>query len=100
MIAVDANILARYYVDDPADAEAAGQRRCAERAMRETDHVFVPQTVVLELTWVLRSFYDFSADALHLASADACEAFLTFDDRRFAKRAQKLGCTPQVKTPA
>ena len=61
MIAVDTNILARYYVDDPADVEAAGQRRRAERVMRDTEHVFVPLTVVLELTWVLRSFYAFGA---------------------------------------
>jgi predicted nucleic acid-binding protein len=39
------------------------------------------------------------ADALHLACAHGCAAFLTFDDRRFAKRAQKLGCTPEVLTP-
>jgi predicted nucleic-acid-binding protein len=138
VIAVDTNILARYYVDDPGDAEAAGQRRRAERVMRDSEHVFVPMTVVLELTWVLRSFYEFSAtdcarviehlvglpnvtveawpkvleatrllragldfaDALHLACSGGCEAFLTFDDRRFAKRAQKLGCTPAVQTPA
>ena len=137
MISVDTNILARYYVDDPGDAEAAGQRRRAERVMRDSVHVFVPQTVVLELSRVLRSFYAFSAvdcaraiehlvglpnvtveawprvleatrllragldfaDALHLASAQTCEAFLTFDDRRFAKRAQKLGCVPRVQTP-
>lgn len=137
MIAVDTNILARYYVDDPGDAEAAGQRRRAERVIRDSEHVFVPQTVVLELSWVLRSFYAFSAvdcaraiehlvglpnvtveawprvleatrllragldfaDALHLASADACEAFLTFDDRRFARRAHRLGCVPRVQTP-
>jgi predicted nucleic-acid-binding protein len=137
VIAVDTNVLARYYVDDPADPEAAGQRRRAERVMRDNAHVFVPQTVVLELVWVLRSFYAFSAgdcarviehlvglpnttveawprvleatrllragldftDALHLASAEACDAFLTFDDRRFAKRARKLGCVPPVQSP-
>ncbi len=137
MIAVDTNILARYYVDDPADDQAAGQRRRAERVMRDSEHVFVPLTVVLELSWVLRSFYAFAAadcaraiehlvglpnvtveswprvleasrllragldfaDALHLASSHACEELYTFDDRRFAKRAQKLGCVPSVRTP-
>jgi predicted nucleic-acid-binding protein len=61
MIAVDTYIPARYYVDDRADAEAASQRRRAERVMRDSAHVFVPLTVVLELTWILRSFYAFSA---------------------------------------
>jgi predicted nucleic-acid-binding protein len=137
VIAVDTNILARYYVDDPGDPQAAGQRRRAERVMRDSEHVFVPQTVVLELVWVLRSLYAFSADdcarviehlvglpnatveswsrvleatrllragldfadALHLASAESCETFLTFDDRHFARRARRLGCVPRVQAP-
>ena len=39
------------------------------------------------------------ADALHLASSDACDALLAFDDRQFAKRAQKLGYVPLVQRP-
>ena len=33
-------------------------------------------------------------DALHLASAENCDAMLTFDDRRFARRANRLGLYP------
>lgn len=65
MIAVDTNILARYYVDDPTDPEAVGQRPLAERLMRESTNIHVPVTVVLELAWVLRAFYNF-------APADCC----------------------------
>jgi predicted nucleic-acid-binding protein len=36
------------------------------------------------------------ADALHHASYKACESVATFDDRRFARRARKLGMTPAV----
>jgi predicted nucleic-acid-binding protein len=36
------------------------------------------------------------ADALHHASYKACESVATFDDRRFARRAKKLGMTPAV----
>lgn len=36
------------------------------------------------------------ADALHHASYRACDAVATFDDRRFARRARKLGMTPAV----
>jgi predicted nucleic-acid-binding protein len=36
------------------------------------------------------------ADALHHASYRGCEAVATFDDRKFARRAKKLGMTPPV----
>lgn len=57
MIAVDTNILARFYCDDPHDAEAVRQRPRARRVILESPAVFVPLTVVLELEWVLRGFY-------------------------------------------
>jgi len=62
MIAVDTNILARYYVDDPGDPEAARQRPLAERLIRESPSVHVPVTVVLEFAWVLRAFYAFATE--------------------------------------
>ena len=137
MIAVDTNILARYYVDDATDPEAKPQRRVAEKLMRESEAVFVSVTVVLELHWVLQAFYEFAsedcarviehlvglpnvtvedwvavlgavrlqragldfADALHLARAGQCEAFYTFDDRKFARRAQRLKLQPAVAVP-
>lgn len=53
MIAVDTNVLARFYCDDP---EAARQRPRARRLMVESRAIFVPLTVVLELEWVMRGF--------------------------------------------
>ncbi len=38
-------------------------------------------------------------DALHLAASGACSAFLTFDDRKFAQRAQRLKLTPTCEIP-
>ena len=38
-------------------------------------------------------------DALHLAASGACSAFLTFDDRKFARRAQHLNLTPTCEIP-
>lgn len=38
------------------------------------------------------------ADALHHACYKACESIATFDDRKFARRARKLGMAPAVKT--
>ena len=138
MNALDTNILARFYVDDPADSESARQRRIAHRLLTESPHVFVPLTVILELEWVLRAFYGFEAedfvrvvnhllglpnvsveewpriadalawhtegldfaDALHLLASSRCTEFLSFDDRRFARRAKRLGVKPVVVVPA
>jgi predicted nucleic-acid-binding protein len=54
MIALDTNILARFFVDDADDPEAARQRPAAMAALEE--RAFVPVTVLLELEWVLRGF--------------------------------------------
>ncbi|MDZ4251068.1 MAG: type II toxin-antitoxin system VapC family toxin [Sulfuritalea sp.] len=58
MIAVDTNILARFYCDDPDDVEAKRQRPRARRVMLESAAVFVPLTVILEFEWVMRGFYE------------------------------------------
>lgn len=58
MIAVDTNILARFYCDDPEDTEARRQRPLARRVMVESPSLFVPLTVVLEFEWVMRGFYE------------------------------------------
>ena len=134
MIAVDTNILARFYCDDPEDIDAKRQRPVARRVMVESASLFVPLTVVLEFEWVMRGFYQASteefclaiehllglshvtverweavadalnfhrrgldfADALHWASSSACAGMVTFDDRGFARRAKRLGLTPEV----
>jgi predicted nucleic-acid-binding protein len=137
MIALDTNILARFYVDDPGDPEAAKQRPVAFDVITQGPSLFVPLTVILELEWVLRAFYRFEAarviqvvehllglanvnvedpgrviaaldllgrgmdfaDALHLAGSGHCEALYTFDDRGFARRAQRLGTDTKVIVP-
>lgn len=63
MIAVDTNVLARFYCDDPSDAEAARQRPVARRLILQTPAVFVPMSVVLELEWVMRGFYELPPEA-------------------------------------
>ena len=137
MISVDTNVLARFYCDDPGDPEAARQRPLARRTIIESPAVFVPLTVVLELEWVMRGFYELEsepfcqmlehllgmphvtverwtvvkdaialhrrgldfADALHWACSAGCERFVTFDDRRLARRASRLGLYPEVVLP-
>ena len=63
MRAVDTNVLVRAFVQDDV---AQGRRATA---FLETHSIFIPITVVLELEWVLRSRYGFSAKAI----ADALE---------------------------
>ncbi len=62
MIALDTNVLARFYVADPFDPEAAKQRTIAKHLLSSSTELFVPLTVVLELEWVLRAFYVFDTD--------------------------------------
>ena len=40
------------------------------------------------------------ADALHHASYRACSAIASFDERKFARRARRLGLAPAVIVPA
>ena len=57
MKSLDTNILARFFVNDPEDVEAARERPAAASALSE--RAFVPVTVLLEFEWVLRGFYAF-----------------------------------------
>ena len=55
MKALDTNVLARFFVDDTDDAQAAKQRPAAVAAL--SDRAFVSVTVLLEFEWVMRGFY-------------------------------------------
>jgi predicted nucleic-acid-binding protein len=39
------------------------------------------------------------ADALHHSSCRACESVASFDDRKFGRRARRLGLTPRIAIP-
>jgi predicted nucleic-acid-binding protein len=135
MLALDTNVLARYYVREAGTAQTRTQQEAARRIVERGAKLFIAKTVLLELEWVLRVVYgqaradvcrvfehllslphveiedrasveralgnlrrglDF-ADALHHASSRACDAFLTFDARRFAGKARRLALTPPVR---
>ncbi len=55
MRALDTNVLARFFIDDPDDRQAAIQRPAAIAALSE--RAFVSVTVLLEFEWVMRGFY-------------------------------------------
>ena len=137
MIAVDTNILARFYCDDPDDPESRRQRPRARRIILESPALFVPLTVILELEWVMRGYYDVErasfceaiehllgmphvtverweavkdavdlhrqgfdfADALHWVCSAGCSQFVSFDDRRLARRARRLDRRPEIVVP-
>ncbi len=56
MRALDTKVLARFFVDDADDPQAAKQRPAAVAALAQRS--FVSVTVMLELEWVLRGFYE------------------------------------------
>jgi predicted nucleic-acid-binding protein len=78
--ALDTNVLARFFVDDPDDAEAARQRPAAVAALAQRS--FVPVTVLLEFEWVLRGFYELPAkDITRVLRALASIEHVTLEDR-------------------
>lgn len=80
MKALDTNVLARFFVDDPDDAEAAKQRPAAIAALAERS--FVSVTVLLELEWVLRGFYELPPkDVARVLRALTSIEHITLEDR-------------------
>ena len=137
MIGLDTNILARYYIEDEADAETMRQHVASRRLIESGQSLMVCKTVILEFEWVMRGYYGFSqaevisvlrhllglahvviedrstidsalshceagidlADAIHHASYRACDSIASFDDKKFARQAKKLGLAPLVVVP-
>lgn len=70
MKAVDTNVLARFFVDDPDDAESARQRPAAVAALG--GRVYVPVSVILEFEWVMRGFYELPRTEIQKVFAALC----------------------------
>ena len=80
MKALDTNVLARFFVDDADDAQAAVLRPAAVAALSERS--FVSVTVLLELEWVMRGFYKPpTADISSVLRALAGIEHVTLEDR-------------------
>jgi predicted nucleic-acid-binding protein len=78
--ALDTNVLARFFVDDADDAQAAKQRPAAVAALSE--RAFVSVTVLQELEWVLRRFYELpTKDISRVLRALAGIAHVSLEDR-------------------
>jgi predicted nucleic-acid-binding protein len=128
MTGLDTNILARYYIEDEADDESVKQRELARRIIEagkplmvwvmrgyyefERQQIVQVMQHLMSLThldiedrdaveYALASYLaglDF-ADALHHACYRTCKSMLTFDDRKFARRAKRLALVPNVSVP-
>ena len=80
MRALDTNVLARFFVDDADDEEAAQQRPAAVAALAQRS--FVSVTVLLELEWVMRGFYELpTKDISRVMRALASVQHIALEDR-------------------
>jgi predicted nucleic-acid-binding protein len=80
MMALDTNVLARFFIDDVDDAQAARQRPAAVEALAQRS--FVSATVLLEFEWVMRGFYELPArDISRVLRALASIEHVTLEDR-------------------
>jgi predicted nucleic-acid-binding protein len=78
--ALDTNVLARFFIDDTDDAQAAKQRPAAVAALSE--RAFVSVTVLLELEWVMRGFYALARrDCVRVLRALTGIEHITVEDR-------------------
>ena len=80
MKALDTNVLARFFIDDDDDPQAARQRPLAVQALAE--RCFVSVRVLLDLEWVMRGFYELPRpDISRVFRALAGIEHLTLEDR-------------------
>lgn len=63
------------------------------------DHLLgLPHVEVEQALALYREGFDF-ADALHHAAYSHCDRMASFDDRKFARRAKRLGLAPSIFVP-
>lgn len=80
MKALDTNVLARFFIDDPDDSQAARQRPGAIAALSE--RAFVSVTVLLEFEWLMRGFYGMTRkDIARVLRALTSLEHVTLEDR-------------------
>jgi predicted nucleic-acid-binding protein len=87
-------VLRGYYALPPGDVVRVLRHLLSLAHVRIEDRSAVETAVALAERGL-----DF-ADALHHASYRDCDAMASFDDKRFARRATKLGLAPRVVIPA
>ncbi len=94
MQAIDTNVLARFFVNDPDDPQAAAQRPAATQAM--SGRVLVSVTVLLEFEWVLRGFYQLPRRQV----AQVLQALAGMDNVTLESRDEVLTALAACASPA
>jgi predicted nucleic-acid-binding protein len=89
MLALDTNVLARYYVEEVGASRATRvQREAARRTVESDSDLFVAKSVLLELEWVLRGVYGFArADVLRVLDNLLARTNVQIEDRPAAESA-------------
>lgn len=89
MKSLDTNVLARFFIDDPDDAQAVLQRPAAVLAL--TQSPLVTFTVILQLEWVMRGFYGLArTDILRVLTALLGMQHIDIEDREAVTVALRL----------
>jgi len=88
MLALDTNILARYYVHEDGDAQTRAQQEVARGLLERGAKLFIAKTVLLEFEWVMRGVYGHTRKEVcsvfeHLLSLSHVE----IEDRAYVERA-------------
>jgi predicted nucleic-acid-binding protein len=86
-------VLRGYYGFEPAEVTSV------LRHLAATTHVIFEDRDAVERALSNADAGIDLADALHHASYKTCTSVATFDDRKFARRAKKLGLAPAVLLP-
>jgi len=81
MIALDTNVLARYYVTS-SDVATQKQSAAAKKLIESGKPLFVSKSVLLELEWVLRGYYKSSVkDVLAVFTHVLALSHIELEDR-------------------
>jgi predicted nucleic-acid-binding protein len=92
-LAVDTNVLARALVDDGSE-----QARRSRILLSEKE-VFVPDSVLLETEWLLRSLVRLDRNEINQTFATLDARVWPSFDAAFKRRAKKIAAAVSVTTP-
>ena len=88
MVAIDTNILVRYYTDDVSTLTAQAEKIIDQATLRS---LFLDRLVIAELTYVLKKIYKFDkVDVVNILYSLLADARFVFGDRDLASETIKL----------